>query len=493
MLNVHLRLRLLAIGCSLAAIWLAWQLSQGNYLLPAGVATVAVCAVLARSLRIRVPTIALGVVLFGYIVGNRGFAQLMPVPYVPLLPAEIVLLIAGGWIVIQTAFSHKLPMSKDWMNWIVLAWFTVGTARVAFDVRAFGTMAIRDYAMNYYALFFFIGQYHAREIRARQFLIATLVAASLLLPFAVILSENFPAFFQSTLAVNGVPLVHFKGDLAFTFLALSAVILAAVVRGPHMGLIWTFATVETVYVISGENRASMLGSLVALGWLAISRLRRFALVQVVALAMAVLVVAGLALLTDNTWAKEKIDGAVERVVSLGDMVGSGTYESEVSAIKGGNNRFRSMWWRNVAAETMATNPVFGLGFGYDLAEEFLREYNPEIGEDFSARSPHSIIVSAFGRLGFVGLLVFAGFCSILAVRTWHVMRDFSSQPSTVGLWAGAWVILVSACFGVVLEGPMGAVLFWTILGIANREPVAINTGAAGQSNAEALPSRAASA
>jgi CHASE3 domain sensor protein len=29
------------------------------------------------------------------------------------------------------------------------------------------------------------------------------------------------------------------------------------------------------------------------------------------------------------------------------------------------------------------------------------------------------------------------------------------------------VILVSACFGVVLEGPMGAVVFWTILGLAS--------------------------
>ena len=28
-------------------------------------------------------------------------------------------------------------------------------------------------------------------------------------------------------------------------------------------------------------------------------------------------------------------------------------------------------------------------------------------------------------------------------------------------------MLVSACFGVVLEGPMGAVIFWTLLGIAN--------------------------
>jgi hypothetical protein len=29
------------------------------------------------------------------------------------------------------------------------------------------------------------------------------------------------------------------------------------------------------------------------------------------------------------------------------------------------------------------------------------------------------------------------------------------------------VLLVAACFGVVLEGPMGAAVFWTILGLAS--------------------------
>ena len=35
------------------------------------------------------------------------------------------------------------------------------------------------------------------------------------------------------------------------------------------------------------------------------------------------------------------------------------------------------------------------------------------------------------------------------------------------LWLGGWGIFTSACFGVVLEGPMGAVVFWTILGLAS--------------------------
>jgi hypothetical protein len=44
------------------------------------------------------------------------------------------------------------------------------------------------------------------------------------------------------------------------------------------------------------------------------------------------------------------------------------------------------------------------------------------------------------------------------------MRTSSSPPEDVALWALLWPLLVSACLGVVLEGPMGAMVFWTTLG-----------------------------
>jgi O-antigen ligase len=115
---------------------------------------------------------------------------------------------------------------------------------------------------------------------------------------------------------------------------------------------------------------------------------------------------------------------------------------------------------------MSENPVFGLGFGHDLARDFLMEYNPEI-EDFTARSPHSIVVSTIGRMGLAGLVAFLVFAGVLVVRTWRTFRSPDITRLQLGLWAAVWVILVSACFGVVLEGPMGAVVFWILLGMAN--------------------------
>ena len=105
----------------------------------------------------------------------------------------------------------------------------------------------------------------------------------------------------------------------------------------------------------------------------------------------------------------------------------------------------------------------------------LQVYNPAmLPDDFAARSPHSILVTTFGRMGIVGVLVFLGVMAVTGVTTVRAIRAVDVTSTEIALWASAWLILISACFGVVLEGPMGAVVFWTLLGMANggwREPV----------------------
>lgn len=192
-------------------------------------------------------------------------------------------------------------------------------------------------------------------------------------------------------------------------------------------------------------------------------------------AFALLILIGVAALGQNTWAENKLASLTDRVRSVLDVQGRFTYQSEESSIKSDNNQFRWVWWRSVAAETLAENPALGLGFGHDLARGFLQEYNPELSEDFTARSPHSILVTSLGRMGLVGLLVFCTILVLLAGRTWRVICDPASDARRVALWAALWPIAVSACFGVVLEGPMGAIVFWILLGLAHAYPATVET------------------
>ncbi len=73
-------------------------------------------------------------------------------------------------------------------------------------------------------------------------------------------------------------------------------------------------------------------------------------------------------------------------------------------------------------------------------------------------------------MGLLGLVLWIGVIGAMAARTLRLARrvrtDDSALPA-LGWWSVSWVILTSACFGVVLEGPMGAVVFWTALGLAN--------------------------
>ena len=466
-MNIALSQKLIATIAVVAAVWLGWLVAEGDYFIPAVVAGLAVIGCLTQWARVPVGPLLLGAVLFGYLVGNRGFAQLMPIPGIPILPAELALFIGGAWMLLRCAISRELPIRRDWLNGVILLWLLAGTARVIFDVRPHGFLAIRDFAMVYYALFFFLAQQFAAEPGNRRFLIHVLILACVVQPIAAVLSATFPDFFFSTLSIRGVPLVLFKGDLALTFTAVSAFVLAFLVNGWARRAALAVATIELLFVIGGDNRASVLGALAALGWLSVSRARRFVAGQAVALGVAFLVVFAAAVLTDAAWAERKFHGVAERVHSLTDFFGTGTYSSEESSMKGDNNRFRSIWWQTVLAETMAENPAFGLGFGHDLARAFLREYNPEMADDFTARSPHSIVVSTIGRMGIAGLAVLLALFATFAVRTWQAVRDPEATRLTLGLWACVWTILVSACFGVVLEGPMGAVVFWSLLGMLN--------------------------
>ena len=87
------------------------------------------------------------------------------------------------------------------------------------------------------------------------------------------------------------------------------------------------------------------------------------------------------------------------------------------------------------------------------------------------RSAHNYYPTLYGRMGIIGILVFlaitwqvlaGGVRAALAVRAgWLPLEDLS-------YWCGAWAVLVSAVVGVVLEGPMGAIVFWSFLGIGTR-------------------------
>ncbi len=405
--------------------------------------------------------------IVGYILGNRGFAQISLSRYLPLLPAETVLLIGVPALVARLAFGKAHAVFRDNLNYALLAWIVVGAARLPLDFNHHGFYAVRDFAMVYYALFFFLAQACAGHLASARLLRGAITAACIALPVVAAIEEWSPGFFFAHFTFRGNPIVYHKSDL-----------LAAYLAG---GFFWLWTRWEKsrhrLWLVPAAVNLLMLGTvasaraamaalvLVTLMWLC-ARRWRIAAAQVLIVGSAVCVVVFVAALTNRNLQQTAVYSTYEHALSIVDLSGTGTYVNQESGDPGLNNRFRLTWWNTVVQDTLAQNPVFGLGFGYDLAARFLVEYDLIAAEDFTTRSPHSMLVSVFGRMGFAGLVLWGAVALSMLGLTKRCFRvgDFDA----LGLVSIAWVLWFSACVGVVLEGPMGAVVFWSVLGLANR-------------------------
>jgi O-antigen ligase len=466
------RTRLFAAGAGAIAVWLGVSIAQQQFFWPALTAAGLLLFALARWQPLPLGTVILGAAVCGYIVGNRGFAQIMLLPNQPLLPAEAVLMLAGGLLLVQCAWRHELPFRRDPLNVLVLGWLAIGTLRMGFDFRQHGLLAIRDFALVYYAAFFYLAQDAAREISGRRFLERVVLVSCVLLLGISFFYDRYPEFFFSTLSFRGSPLIYYKGDLVGTFMAVGAVFFFLRYEERRHGWNLALSLVLVGAVIATNNRASMMGLFVATVWLAIGGRWKFAIAQSAAGMGAAVLVLLAASVMNLPLEKTPLFGVYERVVSLTDPSGKRDYRGNETFNKGDNNLFRTTWWNAVLAETVDANPYVGLGFGHDLADRFVREYYPESGEEFAVRSPHNVLITVFARMGAAGVSVFLAIIGVIGVRTWRAVR---AGPSYAAPWCAVWIMFASACFGVVLEGPMGAVVFWTMVGLAHASLIAGRT------------------
>ncbi len=408
--------------------------------------------------------------LVGYIVGNRGFAQISLTGQLPLLPAEVALLAGATATVLRMAFRRTSAVLRDALNAAILVWILLGAARLWTDFSTHGMLALRDFAVIYYALFFFIAQSLARHEASARLLRQVTLGAFAALPLTYFIFSRFTEFFLQKLQFRGVPLIYYKDDLAAANLVAGFFLLMTVPAWPRMlrgGL--ALAAYATVFTIQ-SSRAAIVGLLVASAWWAVARRWSPWRLQALAAPLALAALALVAAFDPREFTASRLYTLYEHGASMVDFTGTGHYTSEDRRYVGDNNRFRLAWWRAVAAETRDGGPIFGLGFGADLTSRFLRNYEFDLGDDFTTRSPHSIVVTVLGRMGLTGLFAASAIVGAMILRTLRIARIARSDEAALvplGWWSVCWVILASACFGVVLEGPMGAILFWTSLGLAN--------------------------
>ncbi len=465
---MHPRLRLWLVGTlgALAAVLMGIGLANESLFLSILAVGVLFWAILEWAGGPLPEAWLLAAILAGYIIGNRGFAQFSLSSGVPLLPAETVLLVALPALGARMAFGSMRAFYRDGLNYAILAWVVLGAGRLPLDFSHHGFFALRDFAMVYYTAFFFLSQALAGHAASARLLKRALTAAFVALPLVAAVEQWVPGYFFTHFTVRGVPLIYHKNDLLAAGLAGGFFWLWTRYEkdGHRLWLVPAAANLLMVGATASPRAAMFALGVVTLMWL-VARRWRIAAAQVLIVGTAVSVAIFIATLGNKDPRQTAVYSTYEHAVSIFDLEATGSYVNKESGDPGLNNRFRLIWWRTVVQDTLAQNPVLGLGFGYDLAARFLIEYELLAAEDFATRSPHSMLVSVLGRMGFVGLGLWLAVAGGMLYLTG---RCFSQDNlDAIGLVSLAWVLWFSACFGVVLEGPMGAVVFWTALGLAN--------------------------
>src|ERR1700678_19019 len=157
-MNPRLRLTLFLILGTALAIFIGVDLANESYAL-ATLAALVCCWIFVEWKSVAPPDAwLLAAAVVGYIVGNRGFAQIQPAANIPLLPAEAVLLAAVPALAVRVAMKRAIAVRKDFLNYAILVWMVIGTARLPVDLSRHVIIALRDFATIYYASFFFISQ-----------------------------------------------------------------------------------------------------------------------------------------------------------------------------------------------------------------------------------------------------------------------------------------------------------------------------------------------
>ena len=111
-LNSPWRDRLIYVGAAICASVIGILIAQGWWIFVGLVGVAVAGIVLAALVPQRTHYTVFSVLIVGYILGNRGFAQLSPLTSAPLFPAELGLGLSTGLLLAQCTPARRLPISE---------------------------------------------------------------------------------------------------------------------------------------------------------------------------------------------------------------------------------------------------------------------------------------------------------------------------------------------------------------------------------------------
>lgn len=415
----------------------------------------------------------IGLLLVGYVLGNKGFAHL---GWPPVYVGEIALAVSFlfflfGLDLRRLRLSWPLTVLGGFVGWCFLQTLPY--------IDEFGFDALRDSAIYGYSIFaMMICLSMRRSETIERFLEVFSVASRIcviLLPLMIVLSNR-----EIRLEADADPIITLKaGDAAVHLMVVLAFRILGLDRPPERRgsalpwqmidwLFWACWGAAALWTMI--NRGGILSLLVGLMLLVVFSPMRRRLLQYLGAGMVLIL--ALWIIDFRVELPRRAISVTNLVASIASIVGSEYAAESVDADTyldyEGTKEWRLEWWEDIVADTVF-GPYFwsGRGFGENLAE-IQGIYIDE--DEAPLRSPHNGHLTILARAGVPGLALWialqAGFGFCLLDRALRMKRRgemfwYSLNVWTLICWTAS---LTVATFDVYLEGPQGGIWFWSIMG-----------------------------
>ena len=424
----------------------------------------------------------LGFALIGYAYGNKGFAYIGITPFyidsLTFTTAALVLILRPRWF--RLIKDPAVTLLSLFMIW--------GAARTIPSIENYGIDALRDSVIWAWGLIALAVAHLVRQSLPLHAIVSwygtTMRWFVVWIPIAfliyILMGDTLTRWPWGP--EGGVPIIVFKGgdvgvQLAGILAFLLIIIPASRNTGPLLSIWVTLPCWIASFVVAASiNRGGFLALLIASAFASYcARLKR---VAVLGLTFGLFVLLGAFSSANNVLPEYRLGDRAISVEQLSTNIQS--IFSDVDNFGGtGTKRWRLEWWNSIISYTFDGEYFWtGKGFGVNLADDD----GFQVTADKSLRSPHNGHLTILARMGVPGFVLWILFLLTLLSRLWKRYKKWKRLGEDFQASVCIWVLtfigaaLINATFDVYLEGPMGGIWFWSVvglsLGLINQRPMA---------------------
>jgi hypothetical protein len=368
------------------------------------------------------------------------------------------LLVLGLLLILLDHRSFQFPANKRAL--ILMVFVAVNCFYIVAGIGHYPAVeVIRDSFILIYIVFVFIVYLfkdHLVYFRERIFLVYKyypLVMCSLfLLSFIPELAE-FELF-------KGHPLLFFKyGDVCVHLFVAGILLMNGYVKIKRPFNVINLVMIAYLFMVAASfNRGGMLGFVASFGLVIFFSRNDGLRKQLYGYLKFVPIIILIALpFFLNTDMEENFQGRKAGVEQLKENVVS-LFTSDDQGSLSDNKVWRIVWWTKIVEYTFGGQFFFtGKGLGPNLSND------DEIGgsEESDLRSPHSIHMTMLARFGVPFFIAWMYWVYLSLIR----FRRKDNHPLLLIYLGIFFMFIFNASFDVFLEGPMGALPFWTFVGL----------------------------